>query len=201
MRRTTHQSGLSAGFTLVEFLVTVVVIGLVLTIAVPSFNEVIRSNRLSGQYNDFLTALSLTRSEAVKRGQIVTLCASANQASCSNNNSWETGWIVFTDRDGDRVVDGGTDEILRVAGALGSGNTLRSTGLDNASAVQYGARGFIVDNNGDLDADGTFRVCDSRGVSKALAVNINDMGQINRATDSDTDGTLNDVDGNNIACP
>ncbi|MFT5545135.1 Tfp pilus assembly protein FimT/FimU, partial [Rheinheimera aquimaris] len=41
----------SAGFTLVELMVTVVVLSIVMLVAVPSFNSLVQGNRLTGQVN------------------------------------------------------------------------------------------------------------------------------------------------------
>ena len=59
----------ASGFTLIELLVTVAVIAIVLTIGVPSFQQVIMTNRMATQANDLLGSMNLARSEAVKRGQ------------------------------------------------------------------------------------------------------------------------------------
>ena len=58
----------SAGFTLVELIVTLVLAALVLALGVSSFQEMIRSNRLTTIVNELVGALNLARSEAIKRG-------------------------------------------------------------------------------------------------------------------------------------
>ncbi len=55
------------GFTLLELIVTVVVASILLTVAVPSFTTLIRSNRAASEANALLTMLTLARSEAIKR--------------------------------------------------------------------------------------------------------------------------------------
>lgn len=85
------------GFTLVELMITLALAAIVLTLGVPSFNQTIRTNRVATQVNELVTALNLARSEAIHRGTAVTVCASADQATCSGSNDWRTGWIVTTD--------------------------------------------------------------------------------------------------------
>ncbi|MFQ3789944.1 GspH/FimT family pseudopilin [Halomonas sp. A29] len=62
----------SSGFTLIELLVTIAVMSIVATIAVPGFQNMMASNRLSGDYNMVLAGLNQARSEAIKRRESVT---------------------------------------------------------------------------------------------------------------------------------
>ena len=62
--------GHSRGFTLIELMVTLTVMAILLSIAAPSFTSLMAANRMSTQTNEFIGALNLARSEAVRRGQI-----------------------------------------------------------------------------------------------------------------------------------
>lgn len=62
-----------SGFTLIELLITMAVIVIVATIAVPSFQNMINNNRLSTDFNQVLTAVSYAKSEAAKRRTNVTV--------------------------------------------------------------------------------------------------------------------------------
>ena len=85
-------------FTLVELLVTVTVISIILGIAIPSFNSQILNNKSVALSEDFVTALNLARSEAVKRATRVTLCSSQDGSTCSGAASdWAKGFIVVVD--------------------------------------------------------------------------------------------------------
>ena len=66
------------------------------------------------QVSSSLTAsFTLARSEAARRAVSVTVCPIANGTSCASESSpdWKTGWLVFTDLDGDGVIDA-DDELL-----------------------------------------------------------------------------------------
>ena len=93
MARTSKATG---GFTLVELLVTLAVTAVLLAIAVPSFRDTIRRNRVSSANNALLSALNYARSEAIDRGQVVTLCPSTDSASCTSGASWGAGWLVYS---------------------------------------------------------------------------------------------------------
>jgi len=95
------------GFTLVELLVTIVVVSILLATGVPSFMQMIKNNRLSAQANSLVAAIQLTRSEAVKRGTSMVICAKDPDAvACSGNNNWTNGWIIFSDLDQGGDLDG-----------------------------------------------------------------------------------------------
>jgi len=85
----------SRGFTLLELMVTVAVGGVLLTLGVPSFVDVVRNNRAATNVNELTTAFSIARSESIRRGWNVSVCRSSNGATCSG--AWSDGWIVFRD--------------------------------------------------------------------------------------------------------
>lgn len=73
--RSQHQRKRQHGFTLVELLITLVVAGLLLALAVPSFNRLMISSRLTTQANNAVSLLAQARTEAVKRRVDVQLNA------------------------------------------------------------------------------------------------------------------------------
>lgn len=77
---------------MVELMVTVGLLVVLMSVAVPSFQAVIQGNRITTSANDMVAALQFARSEAVRRGVNVTVCPSADQATCSG--AWTDGWIV-----------------------------------------------------------------------------------------------------------
>ena len=133
--------GKITGFTLIELLITIVVVSILLAAGVPSLMEFIRNNRLTTQANSLVISIQLARSEAVKRGTGAVICASSDQATCSSDDNWTTGWIVFSDvgQDGnlDLDADGDGDEdcltddcIVRTSGNIQK-STLDGGGADN----------------------------------------------------------------------
>ena len=79
-----------AGFTALEMLITMLVLAVILVIAVPSFQQMIRNQGIKTASFDLFSALEYTRSEAIKRpGNIVTLCAGDSTA---NDGAWAKGW-------------------------------------------------------------------------------------------------------------
>ncbi len=184
--------GRSAGFTLIELLVTLSIAAIMLTVAIPSFRDFLLNSRLSAQTNEFVLALASAKSEAVKRGTLVTVCSRSSDTACAGNTTWDSGWLVFVDGGVAGTVDG-ADVVLQVGSPLTGGNTLRSA----LQRVTFQNTGF---SSGFL---GTFSFCDTRGAVEARGVVVSAQGRVRRATDGNGD-SIEDVDGTvatNLACP
>jgi type IV fimbrial biogenesis protein FimT len=129
------------GFTLIEMITTIAVLGIVLTIAAFSFKDVIWRNQVNVAANEFVTILSFARSEAVTRGQVVWVCRSSDGNTCNTPaGGWEAGYIVFADANGNDTCE--NDELLRVAAGPGGGVTMGGNG-GVANSIRYAATGFL----------------------------------------------------------
>lgn len=86
------------GFTLLELMVTLAVAGILLVIATPALNGMVRSYRLTQAANDLVGAANLARSEAIQRGSRVTLvpCRWNEEAgTCGDASGWREGWALI----------------------------------------------------------------------------------------------------------
>ncbi len=81
------------GVTLIELLVAIAVLAMLLSLAVPSFRDAALSSSLNAIANNMYASVQLARSEAIKRNQVVTLCASSDGSTC--DGEWREGWIVM----------------------------------------------------------------------------------------------------------
>jgi type IV fimbrial biogenesis protein FimT len=138
----------SAGFTLIELLTVMTIVAILFALGIPSFQYVTNSNRISGEVNGLLGDLQYARSEAIKEGQTVTVCTSANSTTaaptCSGSSSWQNGWIVFSDPNSNATVDAG-ESILRARRAFSVGDTF--TAAPGTSAVTFNREGFALGIN------------------------------------------------------
>ena len=174
------------GFTLLELIVTMAVAAIVLTVGVPGFYELINNNRLTSGANEFVAALNLARSEAVKRSVRVTVCKSADGRCCAGSGGYEQGWIVFADLSGDALRDPATcgnpstpndpEPLIRAYGALSGGLTL--TGNTNVvnfvSFIPVGVSQLI---DGGFQA-GTLTLCKRGYASSARRLVLGRGGRV-----------------------
>lgn len=131
----------SRGMTLVELLVTVALVAILLAVGLPSYQSITTSNRMAGEMNALISDFQYARSEAVKQGQTVTVCVSTTGTSCADSANWASGWIVFSDANGNQVVASG-EPILRVQPSLGSSDSLQSNSSPTVKALTFNRNGF-----------------------------------------------------------
>jgi type IV fimbrial biogenesis protein FimT len=81
-----ERARITAGFTIIELVMTIAIVAVLASLAGPSFREYIAAQRIKNASYDLMVALSFTRSEALKRNATVEICASGAD--------WASGWIV-----------------------------------------------------------------------------------------------------------
>jgi type IV fimbrial biogenesis protein FimT len=132
----THRRA-TAGFTLVEMMVVIIIMAVMLAWALPSYKNLVTQYRLSGELNDIQTDVELARSAAIREGINVSMCPTddptnaaptCTAAGAGAGAEWNTGWLVFTDpaATGTYSTAAG-DTLLHARNALsgvGNGDTL-----------------------------------------------------------------------------
>ncbi|HEY3658680.1 MAG TPA: GspH/FimT family pseudopilin [Steroidobacteraceae bacterium] len=115
----------NVGFTLLELVTVMLIVAIVAAIGLPSFKYVTNSNRMAMEINGLLGDMQFARSEAIKEGLPVTVCASTNAADCdagAGNDQWHSGWMIFLDTNGNGVRDTG-ESVIRIQPAFTSTDT------------------------------------------------------------------------------
>jgi type IV fimbrial biogenesis protein FimT len=165
------------GFTLIELIITLTVIAIISSIAVPSFAEIMADNKQVTRYNQLLGSIALTRSEAIKRGVRTSICQSSDTTSCTKKSKqWHDGWIVFNDADSDNQVDA-DETIVFIQQAFEDEITISFGGRKR---VAYYPNGLAVGSS-----NGTFLICDTRGDATKSGLVVNMSGRTKKATDDD----------------
>jgi len=161
----------SRGFTLPELLITLGVIAIILSLAVPSVSSIVKDNRLAAKINAVVSDLHLARSEAVKRDVRVILCRSADPnlavPTCGGNDrDWTTGYLVFTGEDGNNTYQAGTDTLLGRGQPAPQGIQLHNSSSWNNN--------LEINPNGSLNEGGIaiMALCDDRKEAHGRQITI-----------------------------
>jgi prepilin-type N-terminal cleavage/methylation domain-containing protein len=165
-----------AGFTIIELVVTILVAAILTAIAVPQFQATLQRYRQRSAVADLQASLQYARTESVLRATYVSLCASADGATCSGATTYETGWLVYvhpvattsaTDTYTANAASG--MQILRVATAL---NQVSARALDGA-VVTFGQQGQLepVASRTNASQPMAFVVCAVTGGTATLGSN------------------------------
>jgi len=119
----------SAGFTAVELLTTLVIVGVLLALAAPGMRQLTLNQGVKSAAFDLFSALEYARSEAIKRpSETVTL-----KAGASTDGAWTTGW---------RILDGAGD-IIR-SWTVASSITVADTNSTPLTSVTFGRDGHLT---------------------------------------------------------
>ncbi|MEO8011879.1 MAG: GspH/FimT family protein, partial [Dokdonella sp.] len=85
---------------MIELVIVIAIVAILAAIALPSFSNSLRNNRVGTQTNDLLSAFNFARNEAITRSRGVSICAADPETDplvCGADTAWNLGWIVVTD--------------------------------------------------------------------------------------------------------
>lgn len=117
------------GFTLIELIITLTIIGIMVALAAPGMQSFSSSNRLTTQVNDLLADISLARSEAIKRNVASGVCVTAaNGTSCVAAGNWANGWLAYYCSSASTPCPAASKVTIKLREPLAGNNTLTTPG-------------------------------------------------------------------------
>jgi len=162
------------GWTLVNLLVTVCIVAILLSLALPGFGTLMWNQRRVAASNDLVASLHLARSEAIKRAQLVVLCPLGAPGTClQRTGEWSNGWMVFVNLDRDDPPRRDPDEPI-----------VRENPAPNGVSVQANRAAFVMRPVGVRSTNGTLSICDPAGQRDGRAVVVSYTGRP-RTSDQD----------------
>jgi type IV fimbrial biogenesis protein FimT len=148
------------GITLAELLLAIALAALLAGLALPALDRVLLNARRSASMDALVRAAWFARSEALRRGRPVLLCASGGGDRClADAGAWSGGWLVAS-------ADAPELPLRRGRGALDP----RAQLLANRVA-------FSFQPHDRRSTNGTLVWCDRRGPVAARAIVIAPTGR------------------------
>jgi type IV fimbrial biogenesis protein FimT len=156
----------AAGVTLFEMMISMSIMAIIGSLAVPGFSDLMLDNSRAIAVNNFVHALYLARSESIKRGSVVSICKTLDGETCANDAQWSGGWMVFANDDRDElpVRDVG-EAVIHVYEGWRDGSI-------NSNRAAYSFRPYAQSV-----VNGTLVFCDRRGGAAARAIIISHTGR------------------------
>lgn len=152
------------GFTLLELLITLAILAIILSIAVPGFSELIERNRLQAATHELRNALGHTREMAVLRQRPISIVAT--------DRDWAKGWSIFVDDNNNGIQDAG-ETVLLVHPSL-TGIRVQ-TDATSRRYIHYTPRGNSIQPSGAFHA-GHLSLCGN--TQSGYRIVINKAGRI-----------------------
>jgi type IV fimbrial biogenesis protein FimT len=176
IRRTPYKAH-TAGFSLVELIVTVSIAAVLTTVAAPSLGDFLKSRRVSTRALDLSVDLGYARTEAVKRRTEVNICRTSDLAAtplvCGGTQyDWSNGWLIFLDDNDDSTYSAADDQLLRAGRPPLTGLAVTANTTGDAS--------IIFRPDGTTDTGGsmvTFSLCNDLGGDGAARVDVYPHGR------------------------
>lgn len=182
----------AAGLSLIEILVSVTILALLASSAMPDFSVWRERKEVDGLMRELIGAIDMARAHAVAESVMVTFCRSNDGLSCQGK--WSEGSILFTDFNADRAMNG-NDRLLFRLEPMKPAGTLEFKSFQNRQFLQMTSRGFANYQNGN------FTFCpaskDSR-MARQLIISL--TGRTRFARDTDGDGIAEDSQGKPLYC-
>jgi len=166
------------GFTLYELLITLILVALLSSIAIPSFSASTARQRQRVEIDALFHAIHQARKESILRRKVVSLCPSLDGRSCSPGRDWSSGWLMFENKDRDSPPRIDDDESVLVGHRV-----------SEQIRISANRKGFTLRATFLRATNGTFVVCDrnERISPKALVVSYTGRPRVAVHT---TDGEL-----------
>lgn len=147
------------GFSLIELMITLVLLSVLILIAIPSFKSFITSNRLTAQINELVADLSTARNMAASSSRRAYLCIATDSTNCAGSGTdWAAGWILWVDYNSDGSLtatnNSATNEIVKYVPALDGGVTLTAEGLPASDQITFQPYGGLTGTG-----SGTLTLC------------------------------------------
>ncbi len=130
----------ATGFTLIELMITLVILVIVITVGVPSFSDFIAAQRARATASDLMADMAFARAEAIKESR------RAIMEPINGPGTWKAGWRICVDlnSDGDCDAPGEVRKISTPVAGDPATTTVCATHADLKSGIIFRPDGRVV---------------------------------------------------------
>lgn len=132
------------GFTLIELMVTIVVLAVLAAIATPSFIPLLERWRVQQVTENLRSSLQFARTEAIKRGGgVIMQKITTNPNGCTApapNQEWDCGWLVCADTNNSQTCTAADPVLLR----YDSPGRVHITRTGGSNTIQFNRYGLVA---------------------------------------------------------
>ena len=168
---TTYQT--HSGFTLIEMMVTIAVLGILVTVGIPSFQETIDKRRLAGAAEQLYGDLQYARSEAIKRNANVFVTFTGSGTTWCYGMSATTATCNCTTANSCAL-----DGVEKVVNQSGFRNVSMAVASITGNNLNFEPRRGMVKKNNNAADIGTGTVTFTSGSTKQLQLDIRRLGRV-----------------------
>ena len=161
-----HQPRPAAGYSLYELVMTVALVSILFGLGIPSFNHMAANARMRVEVDRLFHAIHLARNESIVRRRVMTICPTLDRVLCDPDGDWNTGWMLFANKDRDWPAARDPDEAV-----------IRQVGIDDRVRISANRSSFSLRSTELRATNGTIVVCDRRGFGRARALIVSYTGR------------------------
>jgi type IV fimbrial biogenesis protein FimT len=161
-----RQPPANRGYSLYELVMTLTLVGLILTLGLPSFGSLVADKRLRVETDALFHAVHLARKSSIVRRHVVSLCPSVDGRSCRPGYDWSDGWILFANADRDDPPQVDADDTV-----------IRRHSVDDGVQILANRQGFTLRSTQLRATNGTLVVCDREGRTQPRALVVSYTGR------------------------
>jgi len=186
-----HSSLKHNGFTIVELMISIAVLGIIIAIAMPSLTTFIVGMRVDNEISQLHRLILTARNTAISMEQNVTLCPLNSSNTCSTN--WDEELSVFIDLNNNNKYESASNEqLIKVKQAANIDDTLTYTGFSRITFAPTGQLSSALNS--------MFRYCPNGYADLSRAVVVTRSGRSYQSSDLDNDGKDEIRGGAEVVC-
>ena len=154
------------GVTLIEIMVSLAIVGILASIGMPSFIEMIKKFRINAVRDDLLASIQLAKTDAIRRGlPIILIRTSTCGLTFTDAGDWRCGWQSVVDSNNNSEADAAELAAPLQVSTVPSGYVVSQTAngsqlIINKWGQAVGTKTFVISNTSDgLTGNATQTVC------------------------------------------